>query len=244
MPVHNTEIVDALYRLGELLEIEGANPFRVRAYRNAARTISELPESVAGMVASGADLVKLPGIGEDLAGKITELVQTGHLKVLEEEERKLPSGLLEMATLPGLGPKHIKQIHDILKIDSLDGLAKAAEAGKLRDLPRFGAKLEEKILLALRQRTGAPKRMMLARAEEIGEAFSAATRRNRRVPQKNARKLNIHSLGIKRRLSRTSRKSFPRTDLAARKTRREIFRLNRKHRPSVHWRGFIKRWIA
>lgn len=169
--IHNAEIVDAFYRLAELLEIEGANPFRVRAYRNAARTISELPESVAAIVEAGADLTELPGIGEDLAGKVVQFVTTGHLKALEQEERKLPRELVEMATLPGLGPKRIKLLHDRLKINNLKDLQKAATAGKLGKLPHFGAKLEEKILQDLQRRTKVPKRMLLVHAEEIGQAF-------------------------------------------------------------------------
>ena len=78
MPVHNADIADQFNRLADLLEIEEANRFRVRAYRRAAQTIQEAPESAAAMVAEGRDLTELPGIGEDLAGKITEIVKTGH----------------------------------------------------------------------------------------------------------------------------------------------------------------------
>ncbi len=169
--ITNAEIVDNLYRLAVLLEIEGANEFRVRAYRNAARTISELPESAAAMVQEGEDLSELPGIGKDLAGKIATLVQTGHFQALEQEEKKLPRGLVEMTLVPGMGPKHIKQVYDSLNIDNLNDLADAAKAGKLRELPRFGQKLEAKILQAVQQHKGEPKRTLLARAEEIGEAY-------------------------------------------------------------------------
>ena len=79
MPVHNTEIAEMLSRLAELLEIQGANPFRIRAYRQAAQTIEGLPRSVTSMLADGSDLSALPGIGEDLAAKIQEIAETGHL---------------------------------------------------------------------------------------------------------------------------------------------------------------------
>jgi DNA polymerase (family 10) len=167
MTIHNAEIADALFRLAELLEIEGANPFRVRAYRNAARTVGDLPESVAALLAEGRDLAELPGIGKDLAGKIKEIVDTGHLRTLEEVERHLPASLVEMASVPGLGPKRIKLLHDELKIDNLDKLAKAAAAGRLAALPGFGAKLEAKIREALAHRTAGPKRTRLAVAEEV-----------------------------------------------------------------------------
>ena len=171
MSVHNSDIANRFYRLAEFLEIEGANAFRVRAYRNAARTIESLPQSVAEMISHGADLSELPGIGKDLAGKIKEIVETGHFHLLEEEERKLPTSLLEMSTIPGLGPKRIKLLYDELKIRSREDLAKAAAADKLERLPGFGRKLSEKIGEALRRQSVAPKRLKLAAAEEIGESL-------------------------------------------------------------------------
>ena len=86
MPVHNAEVTVLFNRLADLLEIEGANPFRVRAYRNAARTIGDLPQNVQSLLDQGADLRKLPGIGEDLAGKIKEIAKTGKLAALQEVE--------------------------------------------------------------------------------------------------------------------------------------------------------------
>ena len=90
MPVHNVEIAQTLNKLADLLEIEGANAFRVRAYRNAARLVESLPRSVAAMVAANEDLSELPGIGEALAGKLKEIVATGHLVALEQEEKHVP----------------------------------------------------------------------------------------------------------------------------------------------------------
>ena len=114
MSARNAEIAEAFNRLAELLEIEGANPFRIRAYRNAARTVAELPRNVGDMLAAGEDLTELPGIGEDLAGKIREIVESGHLALLEIEQRKLPRSLVELSSLPGMGPKRIKLVHDRL----------------------------------------------------------------------------------------------------------------------------------
>ncbi len=105
MPVHNTEIADMFSRLAELLEIQGANPFRIRAYRKAAQTIEALPHSVTSMLAEGADLSELPGIGKDLASKIQEMVETGHLALLDQVSSQLPGQLAELAKIPTLGPK-------------------------------------------------------------------------------------------------------------------------------------------
>ena len=91
MPIHNAEITTAIDHLANLLEIEGANPFRVRAYRGAARTIEDLPLSAAEMLAAGEDLAELSGIGAELAGKIAEFIATKHLAVLEEAKSRLPS---------------------------------------------------------------------------------------------------------------------------------------------------------
>ncbi len=171
MPAHNAEIVEVFSRYATLLEIEGANPFRVRAYRKAARTIQDLPQSVASLLAEGADLSELPGIGEDLAGKIREIVDTGRLHALEDLERESPSALVELTALPGLGPKRVKVLHDALKIDSLESLKNAIEAGRLRSLPGFGEKSEDKILRAIERRKDAEKRTKLIAAEEVAESL-------------------------------------------------------------------------
>jgi DNA polymerase (family 10) len=103
MSVRNAEIAEIFDRMAALLEIQGANPFRVRAYRNAARTVGDLPRSVGDMLAEEEDLSKLPGIGKDLSGKIAEIVATGHLTALKELEKEVPAGLVDLTLLPGLG---------------------------------------------------------------------------------------------------------------------------------------------
>ena len=108
MAVHNASIAEILRHVADLLEIEGANPFRIRAYRRAALTIEDLPQSAAKMVAEGKTLVGLPGIGKDLAGKITEIIKTGHLKALAEIEARTPTTLAALTTIPGLGPKRVR----------------------------------------------------------------------------------------------------------------------------------------
>ncbi|MEX2009650.1 MAG: DNA polymerase/3'-5' exonuclease PolX [Dongiaceae bacterium] len=173
MPVHNADIAALLDRLGELLEIEGANPFRVRAYRNAARTIQDLPHSVESMLAAGADLSELPGIGEDLAGKIREIVETGGLHLLDDVQDRLPGGLIDLTRVAGLGPKRIKLLHERLGLRGLDDLAAAAKAGKIGALPGFGKKTEAKILAEIGRLKGGETRTKLNVAEQIVEPLLA-----------------------------------------------------------------------
>jgi DNA polymerase (family 10) len=104
--MQNAEVARYFEELADLLEIDGANPFRVRAYRNAARTITDLTESVATLAAQGtAALTELPGIGDDLAKKIVTIVETEKLPQLDELRQKVPAGVVEMLRIPGLGPK-------------------------------------------------------------------------------------------------------------------------------------------
>ncbi len=96
----------------DLLEIEGENPFRVRAYRHAARVIEALPQNITNMQKTGCDLSELPGIGKDLAGKIVDIVKTGRFRLLDTLKRRLPGELGKIAALPGLGPKRVKLLYD------------------------------------------------------------------------------------------------------------------------------------
>ncbi len=169
MTVRNADIAVKFARLADLLEIEGANPFRVRAYRQAALTIDDLPHSLADMVARGEDLSKLPGIGADLAEKIKEIVTTGRLALLEEVEQRTPPTLVELLDVPGLGPKRVKALHERLKIDSMDQLEAAVRSGQIRALPGFGEKTETSIRLHLEHRWKHKQRIRLKDAEEVAE---------------------------------------------------------------------------
>ncbi len=171
MKMHNNDVAELFDRLADLLEIEGANPFRVRAYRNAARLIRSLPRDVADMVAAGEDLTRLPGIGEDLAGKIKTIVETGTLPLLEEEARKVPPELAELLEIEGLGPKRVKVLHEVLGVRSLEDLERAVNAGKVRELPGFGEKTEKAILEGIQRLRAQYGRMLLATAESIAEAL-------------------------------------------------------------------------
>jgi len=176
MPVHNADIAAAFRRLADLLEIEGENPFRVRAYRNAAATVGGMPRDAGAMLADGADLAELPGIGDDLAGKIAEMVETGSLHLLEDIETRVPPGLSDMTRIPGLGPKRVKAIHEALGIDDIESLERAARDGRLRTLPGLGAKTEAKILEEIGRYEGAEKRLLRIDAEHIAEPLLAFIR--------------------------------------------------------------------
>jgi DNA polymerase (family 10) len=151
MPVYNADVARIFNQVADLLEIEGANQYRVRAYRDAARSISTLSRSVVDMVEQGEDLTELPGIGEDLAGKIEEIVKTGDLKQLEEIEQRTPPELAQMLKVAGLGPKRVQTIHEELGVTTLEGLKEAAEEGQIADLSGLGEKTEQKILEDLEQ---------------------------------------------------------------------------------------------
>ncbi|MGA8902357.1 DNA polymerase/3'-5' exonuclease PolX [Bradyrhizobium sp.] len=170
MPVQNAEIAGMFDQTAELLEIKGDNPFRSRAYRNAARVIERLPKSITSLLKAGEDLSELPGIGKDLAGKIAAIVATKHFDVLEKLKRELPGDLGEIAALPGLGPKRVKLLYDKLRIRSLEDLRRAVKSGRLRELRGFGVKSEEKLAAAL-AKPQAEKRFKLSQAEAEAEAL-------------------------------------------------------------------------
>src|SRR2546430_16335638 len=125
------------------LELRAANPCRVRPSRSAARPIRAFPEPLTDLVRAGTkDLTEIPGIGDDLAEKITEIVTSGALPLQQQLARKLPAGLLDLLRIPGLGPKRVKLLHKKLKVKSAADLAQELDAGKVRKLKGFGPKME------------------------------------------------------------------------------------------------------
>ena len=176
MPTHNRDIAAKFDELADLLEIEGANAFRVRAYRNAARTIRDLPQTVAQLVREDADLTELPGIGEDLARKTREVVETGELSALQKVVQSVPESLIEVMGVAGLGPKRVKTLYEQLGVKDVDGLKQAAQAGKIQTLSGFGAKTEQNILQELATRGSGEKRFRRRDAEEMAEPLVALLR--------------------------------------------------------------------
>ena len=150
MALSNSEIADIFNQMADLLEIQGANPFKVRAYRNAARTVQNLGRSLEDLIAEGMDLTKLPGIGQDLSDAIHEIVETGKFAKLEALKQQMPEGLDKLLAIEGLGPKRIRQLYDTFHITSLQELAKVAESGEIYQLKGFGPKLVDKILKGVR----------------------------------------------------------------------------------------------
>jgi len=183
MPIHNADIAAIFEEIADLLEIQDANPFRVRAYRNAARTIGEYGREVAEILAGGGKLPKLPGIGADLAAKIEEIATTGRSRFLEELRAQLPATITQLLSIPGLGPKRVKMLYDSLQVETLDQLAKAAEAGRIRELPGFGEKTERAILEAIRAHASQSRRYSIAVATQYAQSLVAHLRKGPGVRQ-------------------------------------------------------------
>jgi len=172
MPVQNAEIARILEQVADLLEIQQENPFRVRAYRNAAQTVRGLTQALHASVRQGEDLSCLPGIGQDLAGKIAEIVRTGRLALLDELGRRTPHGLLELLDVPQIGAKRARALHESLGIASRSELLRAARAGRVRAVPGFGERSEQAILAALaEQPAGVPRRTLWSDAEPVALAL-------------------------------------------------------------------------
>ncbi len=134
-----------LEQVGVLLELKGANPFRVRSYQNASRTLGGLEDDL-WVVTSEGRLTDVKGVGKGIAGLITEALTEGTWGDIGELYTSVPAGLIAMLAIPGLGPKRIKQFHDELGIDSIEKLRVAGESGHLRELDRMGEKSEQKVL--------------------------------------------------------------------------------------------------
>jgi len=170
MPVHNGDVAAIFDEMADLLEIEDENPFRVRAYRTAAQSVRNLGREVSTLLEQGEDLTRLPGIGKDLAAKIAEIVRTGHAAALDQLHRQTPAALAELMKIPGLGPKRVHALYHDLHIKSTAQLRKAVEQGRVRTLPGFGAKTEQRIREALQSEGGTrEQRFKLALAAQYAE---------------------------------------------------------------------------
>lgn len=166
MPVHNADVAALFEDVADLLAIQGENAFRIRAYRNAARTLNQLSRPVADLVAAGEDLSDLPDIGDDLAGKIATIVETGTLPLYDELAQDIPPSVADLLRIPGLGPKRVRRLRDALGVDSRAALKRAAETGKVQALDGFGETMEQNILDGLAQMSD-DARWLLARVEPI-----------------------------------------------------------------------------
>jgi len=146
------KIADALEEIATLLELKDENPFKIRAYQNAARSIEAFGASFSDLQ-NQETLEKIPGVGKAIAAKISELATTGGLKFLDELRAEFPSAILELFSIPGLGAKKIKALYEQLKISSIADLQTACESGQVAKLPGFGETTQTKICNAIANRT-------------------------------------------------------------------------------------------
>lgn len=180
-PVKNIDIANIFDRLADLLELEGENPFRVRAYRNAAATVENLPQNLEEMVKKGDDLTSLPAIGNDLAQKINDIVNHKEIDLLKRLEEKNPIDFEELNRIQGLGPRRIKKLYEILNVQNIDDLYHAAEEQKIRDLPGFSKKIEEHILEEIKKIKEKYNRMKISTAEQNALPIVEYLRENRSI---------------------------------------------------------------
>jgi len=164
------QVAAILAEIGTFLELRGESPFRVNAYHNGARAISQLEEDLATVVREGR-LSSIPGIGETLRDKITMLVTTGTLPFYDKLKAEIPPGLVEMLRIPGLGPKKVKALHESLGIDTLDKLRQACESGAVAQLKGFGSKTQSKILEGLTFLDEIGNRVRLDQAEYVAQGL-------------------------------------------------------------------------
>jgi DNA polymerase (family 10) len=179
----NDQIAAVFEQLSDLLEIQEANPFRVRAYRSAGRTIASTAESFASLVEQGADLTQFSGIGKDLAKQIVEVVTTGLHSQLAELREQVPAGVVDMLRIRGVGPKKVAVFYNKLNLESLDSLKAAAQAGELAALKGFGKKTEQSILDNIDLAAEAGQRISIADARAAAEPIVQDLRQLKSVMQ-------------------------------------------------------------
>jgi DNA polymerase (family 10) len=167
----NREVAWILNAMADMLELKNDNPYRVRAYRKAAHTVYHLDEDLRDVYLRNA-VGEIPGIGSRMRDQIEEMLETGSCIFFEQLRQEVPQGLLDMLSIPGLGHKTIRNIYQGLGIDSIEGLAQAAQAGKIRRLPGMGAKTESNILAGIHLLKQSREKITLGLAAPVAEDFS------------------------------------------------------------------------
>ncbi|MGB1778375.1 MAG: DNA polymerase/3'-5' exonuclease PolX [Longimicrobiales bacterium] len=165
--MENLDVARTLTTLADLLEIQGASPFRIRAYRNAVTTIDSLTRTLESMVENGEDLTELPGVGTSVAKHVTELLETGRITRLDEVSAEVPITLVELVRLDGVGPKKAKKLFDELGVKTVDDLEAALDAGTVQQLDGFGTKSAEKIKVAIEDHRKHTGRFQIHEAEKL-----------------------------------------------------------------------------
>ncbi len=167
--LNNAEIAQVFEEIADVLEIKNENTFRIRAYRNAARTIEVQTTPLSRMVEEGTPLTSLAGIGKEMANHIKEMIETGTLGFRDLLLAEIPRSLIDLMRLPGVGPKKAKKLWEELKICSVDELEEAAKAGRIAGIAGFGAKTQDKILAGIQDWRQHTSRMILVEAERFVE---------------------------------------------------------------------------
>ncbi len=193
----NRDVADIFRKIAQILEIKGENRFRIRAYERAAQNIESIPEDI-GVFVKEDRLKSIPGIGKDLEEKIKEIVLTDKLKYLEELKKNIPKGLLDILTIPGIGPKTAKLLHERLGIRDIVMLERMAHSGKIKGLPGIKEKTEENILRGIELVKRGHDRMDLKTATDVAGLFIAQLERLKDVK-------NINTAGSLRRMKDTVR---------------------------------------
>ena len=194
-PLDNKSVARTLLEIADLLELKGENPFKIRAYRNAADIVAHAAEAVSDL--DEAALRGWNGIGKDLAGRIREIASTGDCAVRRDLLTEFPATLLDVLRLQGVGPKTVAVLYKELRIKSLDDLAAAAKAGRIRGVKGMGGKKEQLILQAIEERQRFAGRHLLSRATEMADALVAYL-------QEHAPAAEIATVGSVRRGTETS----------------------------------------
>jgi DNA polymerase (family X) len=169
------DIADALHEIAVLLELQGENPFKVRAYQSGARALETLNEDLATLIAENR-LGEVKGIGDALVRKITELHTTGRLEFLEKQRAAVPPGLLEMMEVPGLGAKKVRALHEKLGVDSIAALTRACADGRVAGLDGFGEKTQQKIIEGVKNREAYARRHLWWDANALAAPILAELR--------------------------------------------------------------------
>jgi len=191
----NQEIAEVFYQIADLLEIKGELPFKIRAYRRAAQRIETLEMDIEDVYRQGK-LMDIPGIGEGIAKKIKELIETGKLEYLERLKREIPEELIKLMEIPGVGPKKALVLYKKLGITTVDQLREACEKGRLRSLEGFGELTERNILRGIEMLERSKGRFLINVAYENGIRIVDYLKKNRDV-------LNISIAGSLRRMKET-----------------------------------------
>ena len=169
MPASNAEIATIFEEIADILEIQNANPFRIRAYRNAARQIHGMGKDLRSYIDEGKDLTGLPGIGKDLAAKINEILETGRCQALDKLRKQTSPGLVDLLHIPGLGPKRVHTLFEELDVHTPEQLLRAARDGRVRELSGFGEKTEQSIIRNIEEHIKHKQRIKLVEASQYAE---------------------------------------------------------------------------